>query len=140
IPGSSAGPLHELYRNDYIRFRPHLTVINLGHNASDEEIGKHVPEMIRLNRVEGIGTVLVKEANCPWLISPSVSRRLQLMERLAAENHVPLLDLNGYFADPAIDLTGFIWWDKVHFTDLGHRKAALWLAPRILELLLRQPT
>ena len=45
---------------------------------------------------------------------------------------VPVLDLHGHLSAPEVVDSGFLWWDYVHLSSYGHRRAAEWLAPQLL--------
>lgn len=135
IPGSTAPRLLEIYRADWLELRPAITVVNLSNNDSQydtgaEAFGRALAELARLDRERGIATVFVLEANSSQY-RPEGPPLHATMRRVAEEQDVPLVDAHAYLRERRDE--GFLWWDFVHPTSLGHERIAEVIAPAVSE-------
>jgi lysophospholipase L1-like esterase len=130
ISGTNAKRLFAIYKSEFYKLNPDMVVINLSNNDNvydEREFQRYLERFVKFDRKAGIKTVFVLEPN-------SIEHRYLLpmhgpMMDVAAENNVPVLDLNDYLRQ-RYD-SGFIWWDSVHMTSYGHKLAAEFLYEEI---------
>ncbi len=135
IHGRRSSELWHAYKSRWIDYRPAITVINLSNNDKDlESFDKHLRMFVELNQELGIKTLFVLEANSiEDRRNPSALCRHPVMQAVAHEYGVPVVDANAYLA--ARNDTGLLWWDFVHPSDYGHRLLAECIFDGLLDLL-----
>jgi len=106
----------------------------IGCGTSKTEIFKEtLEEFVRFNRDRGIQTVLVLEANYPEVRSDQLIQNHAILRAVAHRYDLPVVDLHGALLEAAGD--GLLWWDSVHLTDYGQRRAADILEDALVPLL-----
>ena len=134
ISGRRSDFIFPYYENEWIEWGADTTVINLGNNDTDPQVFEETLEkFVRLNRDRDIQTVLVLEANQPEVRSDQLSQNHAILRAVADRHDLPVVDLHGALLEAAGD--GFLWWDSVHLTDYGQRRAADVLADALVPLL-----
>lgn len=140
ISGFTAARLLEIYAEEWVDLEPAVAVVNLSTNDSHDAKGDGVDEegfaralegFARLNAERGIRTLFVLEANSTEY-RPEGPPLHATMRRVAAAEGVPLVDAHAYVK--AREELGFLWWDFVHPSSLGHELIAEVLAPAVAEV------
>ena len=110
---------------------PDVMVIDLANNdAGPDELKAGIGGFLDLARSRGIATILIEEPNSPedhW----NLQEKYQVLRALGAAQKAPVLPADEFMSSPAVEGTGFVWWDNVHLTDYGQRRFADWLVPRL---------
>ena len=135
ISAARSGVLFDNYRSTWLRWRPHLTVVDLGYNdrAQPERLVENVRALVELGRFAGTDTLIVLEPISSEVSDPELERSHALLGALAAELDVPVVDMQAEL--DAHRERGFLFWDAVHLTSFGHRLFAEALAPRVADAL-----
>ncbi len=134
VNGRRAEELFDAYRDEWIRWRPKIVLINLGNNDTDAvHFAAQLERIVAMNREQGIRTAFVLEANAPGSPRATLAANHAAMRELAAKHSVPFFDLHGHIH--AHHESGFVWWDFVHMTDHGQRMAGRFLAEQLVKLL-----
>jgi lysophospholipase L1-like esterase len=119
--GSNSSELLQRYRDRLLAFQPELTIVVIGTNDNDPVLLQHNLEAIVALHPE---TLLVIEPNDPEQIEVTPANRAAIVA-VAREHHIPMVDLQAEFN--RVDDCGFLWWDFVHPTSLGHDLLAQFL-------------
>lgn len=119
------------YEQKYLRLKPDLMVINLGTNGINEDLATGLSGFLEINRSHQISTIIILEPNSSEAATP-ITEKHHIMRTIADKNHIPILDLQAYLSDPAVDRSGALWWDFVHLTSFGHSLVAKWLSVQLL--------
>jgi len=136
IGGQKSWTLLPLYRGYWIKADLDLLVVNLSTNDTDSrKFRASLTELANLNRARGVETAFVLEPNAAERKSSWLKANHALMREVAAEFGVPVWDMSGHFAREGVRDSGFLWWDFVHLSSLGHRVAAEFLVERIRPLI-----
>ncbi len=127
IPAFKAHQIRELWESDWVKWDPEVAVINLANNDRDrEQFDRELRRMIRFNRERGIRSVLIQEPNSEEARSDKslsgLRERHEVIRRVGEEEDVPVLNLHQSLLARRDE--GFLWWDRVHFTDFGHEVMA----------------
>lgn len=134
ISGRRSDFILPYYENEWIEWGADTAVINFGNNDTDPQIFEEtLEEFVRLNRDRGIQTVLVLEANYPEVQSDQLIQNHAILRAVADRHDLPVVDLHGALLEAAGD--GLLWWDFVHLTDYGQRRAANILGDALVPLL-----
>ena len=116
VVSSDSARLLGAYRDHLIKLKPDVVVAILGFNDADQPLLlRSLEELVKLNRGQGIRTLIVPEpSSLQW--GPPRSNQ-EAMAALARRLSAPLCE-----PQPALDKKlddGFLWWDGVHLTDGG---------------------
>lgn len=134
---SAAGILAEFraYQGRYSLFQPDVLVLNWSHNDAVEDLQKGTRLFVEEAKRRGAKVLVVLEP-----VSFEVGNRYavykhsQIREALK-DYDVPILDLQSFLdSKPMVD-RGFLWWDIVHLTDIGHKEVAQKMIPEVLKLI-----
>ncbi|MCU0862965.1 MAG: SGNH/GDSL hydrolase family protein [Planctomycetes bacterium] len=133
--GATSTTLLPKYRDEWRQlFRPHLTVVNLGHNdLAVVEFGWNLAAFADLALEVGSDIVFVLEPNSVEDPRPHLGDNHFVMRFVAKERNAPVIDLPAFFAD-AHD-RGFLWWDMVHQTSAGQQLMAEEMCRQLLGLI-----
>lgn len=122
LMGARAQTLLPRYRDLLSWAHPRILLVNLGHNDAGgdlESFREALREILKLSQKQGVQVVFCLEGTSdqgPHHIQPSHF----IMRELAQNHKIPLVDLSQTFWEPSIASKGLIWWDIIHFTNLGH--------------------
>lgn len=138
IPGSQSSELAKLYAERWVNLDLDVLVVNLTYN--DSFVGKLVANLrkiVELNKSRGVATLLVVEPRAPVYRAnvEFLARKDEAVRGLAKKLDVPLADLAKLMSRPAIDDTGFLWWDSVHMSSAGNARAAAVLRKALIPIL-----
>lgn len=127
-PGTRSALLLDAYERRWLALQPDLVVIVLGCNdhADPDALSENLRRFLQLSRDRGVEVVLVVE--------PMLGPDLETHRRIRALRETPgveVLDLHAHMGSDAVRDVGFLWWDFVHPTSLGHLEIAEWLAARL---------
>ena len=96
VNGSSSTELLEYYRNEWIKYRPKVTVVNLSFNDNVSKIfTDNLQKLIDLNNENNIKTVFVLEASSPE-VNPNGLFQHKAMVDIAEKNSILYYDLYSY--------------------------------------------
>ena len=130
-PGADSGALLELYETRWLSLRPDLVVASFGFNDQDpEQLFANTRRFVELSRQHGVAIVLIVEPTT-W----GEDQRHRGLRALGQELGVETHDLNSHMNSAEIYDIGFLWWDYIHPSSLGHELIAEWLAPRLAPVL-----
>jgi len=131
IQGLKSPRLLQVFREHWLALEPDILVVNLSSNDNDAEaFARSLGGFADLAAEHGIRVLFSLEAN-----SIEIQPELPLhatMRRVAEERRIPLVDVHHALAQQSE--RGFLWWDMVHPTSLGHRLIAEALLPAVREL------
>lgn len=135
MSGATSTTLLPQYRDDWRkRFRPHLTVVNLGHNdLAINEFGFNLAAFVDLAKEVQSDLVFVLEPNSPEDPTSYLAHNHFVMRFVAKERNVPVIDLPTFFHG-AHD-RGFLWWDLVHQTSAGQQLMAEEMCRQLIGLI-----
>jgi len=123
ISGWRSEQLWTQYRDEWLRLKPDVVVINLSNNDRDRDaFERYIELFVQENKRRGIQTILSLEANDAERPSVGLYERHEVMRRVASKHGIPLVDLHGEIERRNDE--GLTWWDVVHFSSWGHRLAA----------------
>lgn len=130
LPGAEAVNVLELVRDTAAELRPEMMVAVLGINDRPDPVAFEASliKLIQQNNRLGIRTLLVAEPMSHD--NPKLLACHRIIQRLARKHGVPLLDLHATLRRQRH--LGFIWWDTIHLTDLGHELVARALHQQIM--------
>jgi len=119
ISGSTSDKLLSIYKNEWIRYKPMLTIINLSTNDYDTIVfRKSLMQFVELNKSRRIKTLFLAEPN-DLFHTPRLADNHRIMNNIARqENGVQVVNIQQYM--DSCQTLGFIWWDYVHLTDYGY--------------------
>ena len=132
--GSTSSELFGLFKNKIEQSHLDVLLINLGFNDSDPELFKKNILMFKKHFSSlGIQTYFLTEPTSEP--SPTLSHRFNLLvlRDLALEKKIELWDLAQYMESEKD--SGLLWWDIVHLTSLGQKRAAAWLTQKLSPLI-----
>jgi lysophospholipase L1-like esterase len=133
ISGLAAARLVELYKTEWVDWKPDVVVVNLSNNDWDEDAFETaLDDLARLDASKRIATFFVAEANSTENDEGELERLERKHARLravAARHGIKVLDLHRELARTRD--RGFLWWDFVHLTSYGQRLAAEYLAKEL---------
>ena len=131
IPGSGSGALLDQYQQHWLELLPDLLILNLTFNDPNVELlTANLRHFLQVNRERGIKTVLMIEPN----LQPR-NKKHRAVRTVGKEFGVPVLDLYSHLTSKTVYDSGFLWWDMVHLSSLGHDKVAKELAVELEPLL-----
>lgn len=131
-PGENSAQLLQSYKELLKFWQPKLLIVNLSHNDKDpQQFRNNLAELLKLNSSLKIRTVLAKEPNSPELTVQHLGEKYQILQELAQQFGVDLLDLPKYLNSENVYDGGLLWWDIVHFDQAGHNATAKWLTARL---------
>jgi lysophospholipase L1-like esterase len=134
ISGTDSSDLLRYYREEWIDWDPRVVVINLATNdLRPNVLGRNLAEFLSLNRLRGIRTLLVMEANSPEQERKHLLLNHEAMRHVAAEHPTPIVSMHTYLAGRCD--AGFLWWDFVHLTSAGHELVAERILPELVRLM-----
>jgi lysophospholipase L1-like esterase len=140
VSGSDAERLYKLYSHEYVKYLPDLVVINLSNNDLSNNFKIQIQKFIKINLMNKIKTVFLKEANYYEAGSRlMLLKNHQILNELASQNDIPILDLHEYLKNTKLLNSGIVWWDIVHLSSYGQNLVANWLAPQIQSILVKLP-
>jgi lysophospholipase L1-like esterase len=131
IQGLRSPRLLQVFREHWLALEPDILVVNLSNNDKDAEaFAQALNGFVDVAAEHGIRVLFSLEAN-------SIERRPAppmnaTMRAVAEERGIPIVDVHGALARQYDG--GFLWWDPVHPTTLGHRLIAETLLPAVLAL------
>lgn len=129
LPGSRAALLLEDYTRRWHALEPDLVVVNLSVNdRADPEFADALRGLAEQAARQRARLVFVLEARSRESANTGLPEKHAIVREVARSRDLPVLDLHGYLAKPAVDDAGFLWWDEVHMTSLGQAIAGRWLA------------
>lgn len=132
IQGLRAPRLLELFRERWLALEPDVLVVNLSNNDKDAEaFARALHGFADLAEEHGITLLFALEPNSIEMPGGGPAMHAT-MRRVAEALSVPVVDLHAALA--AEVERGFLWWDPVHPTTLGHRLIAETLLPAVLAL------
>jgi len=138
VSGSRVARLHSYYQADWQAWRPDVIVLNLSNNDSDPEVFREGLEaFVSDGQAQGAEVLFALEANESSSTHPSTLPNHEVMRQVAAATGVPVVDMHA--AMLADRETGLMWWDFVHLTDYGQRRAGEHFAAAISPLLRGRP-
>ena len=122
----NAGVLLELYKREWITLEPEAVVINLSNNDGGsvllaQDFEPCLERFVAINESKNIKTVFVLEANSIE-VTPNDLQLHPVMRTVGTRHGVPVVELHAFLKAKYDD--GFLWWDFVHPTSLGHRLVA----------------
>ena len=132
LPNTVSRPLLDFYREELVRLGPDLAVINLGNNDQEHPQGfaEDLEGFVRASKKHGVRLLLSLEADAVDCSGSAGLATHKVTRKIAAREGVDLVDLHGYMVKNGA--AGFLWWDCVHFSELGHELAAELFAKQIL--------
>jgi lysophospholipase L1-like esterase len=135
LRGSNSAELLQRYRDHLYAFQPEVVIVNLSNNDSNSTLFEDSLEnILDIGKTIRAKTLLVMEPNSTETENPRLLQQHDLMARLGERAKVPVIDLHGYLSgDNAYD-SGIMWWDTVHLTSYGQRKAAQFILNSLFEL------
>ena len=125
IPGLDGPSLLPIHHEQWLSWQPEVVLIDLGNNDRDpEKLAAALDVFVDLHEERGIRTVFLPEPN-------TIENRGSLhkliakhdaMRAVAERRGVPVIEAH----EPLVERRdeGFVWWDRVHLTDFGHRLLA----------------
>jgi len=125
-----------------------LAIVNVGNNDALEGFEDRLRALLEEVRASTPKTLLVLEPTSIDEASPPdriggrdhLAKKHEIMRRMGAELHMPVLDLDGTVNAPDRVDAGFLWWDFVHMTSLGQRQAGELIAGAAAEMLVSTST
>jgi lysophospholipase L1-like esterase len=135
--GWSSDQIVQQYKEMWLKTAPDQVVVDLSNNDTDRNLFRQSLEtLVALNRKMRIQTLLVQEPNNPEALSNfrQTEGNHRVMEEVAAQHHLPLVQMHKYLSSVPVYDTGFLWWDHVHLTSYGQSLFAEHLFP-VLEKL-----
>ena len=132
ISGSKSNELFSLYTNEWSKYSPLLTIIDLSTNDLDTTLFKEtIDKFIRMNNANNIKTMLIAEPNSyNWHF---LTAKHDIMKAEGKKYKVQVFDMQSYL--DSCSETGFLWWDAFHCTDYGYRLFADRITPEIENLM-----
>jgi lysophospholipase L1-like esterase len=133
ISGTDSSDLLRYYREEWIDWNPRAVVVNLATNDTRPDVlGSNLGEFLSLNRVRGIRTLLVMEANSAEQERKHLLLNHAAMRHVAADHPISIVSMHTHLAGRCD--AGFLWWDFVHLTSAGHEIVAERILPELARL------
>ncbi len=118
-----------------IKLHPRLIVINLAFNdPNTEALVANLRQFVTLSREHRVEVVFVTEP-APRVVGVAANHKA--IRVLGKELGIVVLDLHTHMQSAEMLDFGFLWWDMIHATSLGHREIAAWLAPQLIRIIQR---
>lgn len=131
ISGSTSDKLFAIYNQDWCKYKPVLTVINLSTNDYDTAVFRRsIREFLSLNAKLKTKTLLLAEPNDLFHSERLAINHLILKQEANKFKNIPVIEVQDYM--DSCHTKGFIWWDYVHLTDYGYQLLSAKIAPSII--------
>jgi lysophospholipase L1-like esterase len=132
VQGLRSEWLLRLFRERWAALDPDALVVNLSNNDMDAEVfARSLRGFAELAAERGIPLVFALEANSTEATAGPLPMHAT-MRQVAEEYAIPVVDVHAALARQYE--RGFLWWDSVHPTTLGHRLIAETLLPAVRAL------
>ena len=123
-PGTTASQLVEFFKNQWIKLKPNVVIINLSGNDQEYQTGPDfataLEEFVDLSREYNFKLVFLAEAN-NIEFKPKLATH-QTMKEIALKNKLTFIDMHKYLASNQNN--GILWWDFIHPTSYGYKLIA----------------
>ena len=135
ISGARVGGLYEFFEEEWSRWLPEVVVIDLSYNDRNisDQFAAGVRDFVQLAGSIDARVLLITEPAAPGFEHEGLNQNHQSLRAIAEEAGVALIEMQRVLDERAD--TGFLWWDSVHLTSLGHRLFAQTLLPELRRLL-----
>lgn len=118
VRGGESSGLSLVYKEQLLKLKPDLLVVNLSNMDQDGRILTRSLELfISLNRARGIKTVLSLEPSLKY--DEELKKKHAVMRAVAAKHRLRVVESQKYLESKRGD--GFLWWDGVHLSDYGQQ-------------------
>ncbi len=125
--------LRPAVQRTWSRLEARALVIDLASNDGNVEVFvDRMTRMVTSTLRRGAVPVLLLEPNSPEVRRRTLPHRHAALRAIAAEQHVPLVDMQAYLDDRHD--AGFLWWDHVHLTSFGQELMAEGVYAALVEL------
>jgi lysophospholipase L1-like esterase len=132
VQGLRSDRLLQLLRERWIALEPDALVVNLSNNDRNAEVfSRSLHGFAELAAERGLPVLFALEANSTER-APGALPMHATMRRVAEEHAIPVVDVHAAVGRQYE--RGFLWWDPVHPTSLGHRLIAETLLPAVRAL------
>jgi lysophospholipase L1-like esterase len=129
VSGLNSAWLWRLYRERWLALEPDVVVVNLSNNDQRADVFERaLTSLLDVDERLGIETVFALEANSAEA-SPAELALHATMRRVGEARGIPVVDVHAYLKERRG--AGFLWWDFVHPTSLGHGLIAEALEPAV---------
>ncbi len=118
VRGAESSGLSQVYKEQLLKLKPDLLVVNLSNMDQDGKILTRSLELfISLNRARGIKTVLSLEPSMTY--DEELKKKHAVVRAVAAKHRLTVIESQAHLASKRGD--GFLWWDGVHLSDYGQQ-------------------
>ena len=132
ICGFTSDQLLALYKSEWVKYKPLLTVIDLSNNDFDTAVfRKSTRGFIDENQSRNIKTLLILEPNDK--ITARLLYNHEIMKAEAIRVGIDYEEEQSYM--DSCSHSGFLWWDFVHMTDYGYHVFAERLTLPVINIL-----
>lgn len=132
--GSTSSELLQQFKDKMEQTQLDVLVTNLGFNDHDPELFKQNILTIQQHfSKRRIRTFFLSEPTSEDSAYLHHRYNLKVLKDLASEKKIELWDSAEYMKSEKD--AGLLWWDHVHMTSLGQKKAALWLTQKLSPLI-----
>jgi lysophospholipase L1-like esterase len=137
VNGSEHGTnSHELLKRckDHLYlFRPSIVLINLSTNDATAQFHEGLQALLDWTKAIGSKVIFIQEANTIEIQRGALLKKHGIMSEIAMQAKAPVFGLNQFMSQNDIYDSGILWWDPVHMTSYGQRKAAEYLSQKLIE-------
>jgi len=136
--GQTAEDLFIHFKNQWIKLKPEIVIVNLSSNDEEYEDGvnfaNYLEEFAQMSQKYNFKLIFVAEA-----VSVEYKQKLQthqIMQKVAEEYQITFINMHEYLADHLEE--GILWWDFVHPTSFGYQLIADHLYESLQEELIKK--
>jgi lysophospholipase L1-like esterase len=134
--GASSPELYKIYKEKLHFMYPDLTVVNLSTNDSSlETFAKSLNDIATFSRKQNAAVMFVQEANNSNFPRSSLAQKHRIMAEVAEKNDIFCLDMHAYLSSDDMVDSGLLWFDFVHLTSYGQKRAGELIAQHIFTIL-----
>lgn len=114
--------LFEFYEELLKNLPPSLLIHNWGHNDFGESLDFGLKQVLELKQHRHL---LFKEAISPeYYPFDQISSLYKITDKMGAKYNVSVIDWNHLLSQKFVESPIEMWWDWMHFNDLGHQRAS----------------